>query len=74
MVAISVIEKAAIPVSTKQQSLGKAQIITAGFFGGLIAGIALAFFLEFMASGMTTPYSAERRLGVPVMVAVVKKE
>ena len=49
-------------------------MVAAGFFGGIAAGIALAFLLEVMASGMTTPYSAERRLGLPVMVAITNKE
>ena len=49
-------------------------MVAAGFFGGIAAGIALAFLLEFMSPGMTTPMSAERRLGLPVMVAITKKE
>jgi uncharacterized protein involved in exopolysaccharide biosynthesis len=73
MVAISVAEKA-IPSSVpKQGRFGKKQLIPMGFFGGIAGGIALAFLIEFMAPGMATPYSAERRLGVPVMVAVTKK-
>jgi hypothetical protein len=39
-----------------------------------VVGIALAFFLEFMSHGMTTPMSAEKRLGLPVLVAITKKE
>jgi uncharacterized protein involved in exopolysaccharide biosynthesis len=74
MVAISVIEKAPVFSIPREQKLGKKQMVAAGFFGGIAAGIALAFFLEFMSAGMTTPMSAEKRLGIPVMVAITKKE
>jgi len=74
MVAISVVEKATPSILPKKQKLGKKEMVTVGFFGGIAAGIALAFFLEFMSPCMTTPMSAERRLGLPVMVAVTKKE
>jgi polysaccharide biosynthesis protein PslE len=74
MVAISVVEKASASMMPKKQKLGKKQMVAAGFFGGIAAGIALAFLLEFITPGMTTPMSAERRLGIPVMVAITKKE
>jgi polysaccharide biosynthesis protein PslE len=74
MVAISVVEKASASTMPKQQKLGKKQMVAAGFFGGIAAGIALAFLLEFLTPVMTTPMSAERRLGIPVMVAITKKE
>jgi len=73
MVAIAVVEKAAIPTTPKKKKLTREQMVIAGFFGGIIAGIGLAFLLEFMTSSMTTPFSAERRLGLPVLVAVTKK-
>jgi polysaccharide biosynthesis protein PslE len=74
MVAISVVEKASPSMMPKQQKLGKKQIVAIGFFGGIAAGIALAFLLEFMTPAMTTPGSAERRLSLPVMVAITRKE
>jgi uncharacterized protein involved in exopolysaccharide biosynthesis len=74
IVAISVIEKAPIFRIPREQKLDKTQMIIAGFFGGIAAGIAFAFLLEFMSAGMTTPMSAERRLGIPVLVAITKKE
>jgi uncharacterized protein involved in exopolysaccharide biosynthesis len=74
IVAISVIEKAPVFRIPKEQKLGKKQMVAVGFLGGIAAGIALAFLLEFMSPGMTTPMSAERRLGIPVMVAITKKE
>ena len=74
MVAISVVEKASASMMPKKQKLDKKQMVAAGFFGGIAAGIALAFLLEFISPCMTTPMSAERRLGIPVMVAITKKE
>jgi uncharacterized protein involved in exopolysaccharide biosynthesis len=74
MVAISVIEKAPIFRIPREQKLDKKQMVAVGFLGGIAAGIVLAFLLEFMSPGMTTPLSAERRLGIPVMVAITKKE
>jgi uncharacterized protein involved in exopolysaccharide biosynthesis len=73
MVAISVIEKATPSPLPKKQRFSKSQLIPMGFFGGIAAGIALAFLLELLSPGMTTPLSAERRLGIPVMVAITKK-
>ncbi len=71
MVAISVIEKAV--VAPKKTKLGKPQIVAVGFFGGIAGGLALALFLEFLAPGMTTPLSAQRRLDLPVLVAIGRK-
>ncbi len=73
MVAISVIENASVSATAKEKKFGTSQMAAAGFFGGIAAGIALAFLLEMTSSVMTTPYSAERRLGLPVMVAITKK-
>jgi uncharacterized protein involved in exopolysaccharide biosynthesis len=74
MVAVSVVEKA-VPASLlpKKQKFNKAKMIVAGILGGGAAGVCLAFLLELMSPGLTTPTSAERRLGVPVMVAIAKK-
>ena len=74
MVAISVIEKAVTPTAPKKTRLGKEEIVVAGFLGGIAGGIALALLLEFLAPGMTTPLSAQRRLDLPVLVAIAWKE
>jgi polysaccharide biosynthesis protein PslE len=74
MVAISVVEKAIPSILPKKQKLGRTQMIAVGLVGGIVGGIALAFLLEFLSPGMTTPMSAERRLGLPVMVAIATKE
>lgn len=73
MVALSVVEKAVPPGMPMKQKFDKKKTVAGGFFGGIAGGIALAFLLEFMAHGMTTPLSAEKRLGLPVMVAIAKK-
>ncbi len=73
MVAISVIEKAVPARTPKQNRLNKQNLAAGGFFGGIAGGIVFALFLEFMAPGMTTPLSAEKRLGLPVMIAVANK-
>jgi uncharacterized protein involved in exopolysaccharide biosynthesis len=73
MVAIRVVEKAMPSPEPKKGKFSKSQLIPMGFFGGIAAGIVLAFLLEFLAPGMTVPLSAERRLGLPVIVTVVKK-
>ena len=60
--------------SYKKRRLGKEQIAAAGAVGGIAGGIALALLLEFLAPGMTTPLSAQRRLNLPVLVAIGMKE
>jgi uncharacterized protein involved in exopolysaccharide biosynthesis len=74
MVAISVIEKAVTPTAPKKIKFSKDEIVGAGFFGGIVGGIALALLIEFLAPGMTTPMSAQRRLDLPVLVAIALKE
>ena len=49
-------------------------MVAGGFFGGIAAGIALAIVLELMTPGIPTPANAERTLGVPVLVSVMRKD
>ncbi|OPY00324.1 MAG: Chromosome partition protein Smc [Syntrophorhabdus sp. PtaB.Bin006] len=72
MVAISVVEGAQAGVTPKVTKI-KTMIIPLGLVGGLAAGIVVALLLEFASSALVTPRAAERRVGLPVMVAVAKK-
>ena len=71
MVAIKIVEEARIgrekPSSVRQKIAGM------GLIGAILGGFALALLLEFLSPVLTTPLEAERRLGVPVMIAILKK-
>ena len=71
MVALKVIDEA--NVSKAKTGKNRQKIAYAGFLGALLGGLMLAFMLEFFSPVMTVPLDAERRLGVPVMVAIMKK-
>lgn len=70
MVNVAVVEPASLGLSMEQKILRKKVLIPIGFFGGAACGIALAFFLEFFSMVMTSPRTAEQRLGLPVLVAI----
>jgi len=53
--------------------LRKKEIAVMGLLGGLIAGLVLAFMIEILSPRMSTPLIAEKRLGLPVMVAIPRK-
>lgn len=72
MVSITVVEKAVASSIPRKGRFGKRDLVAMGFFGGLGVAVALAFLLEFIAPGMTTPWSAERRLNLPVAAAIRK--
>ncbi len=74
MVAVSIVQKATVPAFPKKQKVTRGAMVAGGFFGGIAAGVALAIVLEFMTPGMPTPASAERKLGVPVLVSVMRKD
>jgi polysaccharide biosynthesis protein PslE len=68
LVALKVIEEAFARRTPIKRSA--ALIICMGLIGGILLGVAFAFLLEFLSPVMTTPLDAERRLGLPVMVAI----
>jgi uncharacterized protein involved in exopolysaccharide biosynthesis len=73
MVGISVVEKASVSGIPKKGRFEKKQLALMGLLAGMAVSIGLAFLIEFLSPGMTTVMSAERRLGIPVMVAISKR-
>lgn len=71
LIALKVIEEAFARRTPIQRSA--AMIIFIGLIGGILSGVVFAFLLEFLSPVMTTPVDAERRLGLPVMVAISSK-
>jgi uncharacterized protein involved in exopolysaccharide biosynthesis len=69
--SISVIQGATVPV--EPVSPRKLLNIALGLMLGLLAGLGLAFVIEFSAQGLSTPGSAERVLGLPVLTTVSLK-
>jgi len=52
----------------------KALNIVLGIIPGAVSGLGLVFFGEYTNQGLSTPESAERRLGLPVLASVPFKE
>ena len=65
MANISVIQAAAVPAKPVKPK--KALNIVLGVILGAVSGLGLAFFNEYTNQGLSTPESAERRLGLPVL-------
>ena len=72
MTNISVIQAASVPAKPIKPK--KALNIALGIILGAVSGLGLAFFSEYMNQGLSTPESAERRLGLPVLGTVPYKE
>ena len=73
-VEVWVIENADTPKTPITQ--GPRRTLMLGFLFSLIAGIGLAFFIDYMDNTVKTAEDAERRLGIPIlgMVPLVKKD
>ena len=72
MTNISVIQAASVPAKPIKPK--KKLNIALGIILGAVSGLGLAFFSEYMNQGLSTPESAERRLGLPVLGTVPYKE
>jgi len=48
--------------------------IALGIILGAVSGLGLAFLSEYTGQGLSTPESAERRLGLPVLATVPLKK
>jgi uncharacterized protein involved in exopolysaccharide biosynthesis len=68
---ISVIQPAAVPA--KPVTPKKKLTMLLSLFIGCFSGLGLAFLSEHLSQGMTTPDSAERRLGLPVLATISRK-
>ena len=71
MANISVIQAAAVP--QKPVKPRKALNVALGIILGAVSGLGLAFFSEYTNQGLSTPESAERYLGLPVLGTVPYK-
>jgi len=72
MTNISVIQVA--PVPAKPVKPKKLLNIVLGVILGAVSGLGLAFLSEYTGQGLSTPESAERRLGLPVLTTVPLKK
>jgi uncharacterized protein involved in exopolysaccharide biosynthesis len=68
---VSVVQAATVPVEPVKPR--KRLHIAFAALLGAFAAVGLAFFSEYISEGLSTPESAERRLGVRVLVAVPVK-
>ena len=72
MANISVIQAATVPAKPVKPK--KALNIALGIILGAVSGLGLAFFNEYTNQGISTPESAERHLGLPVLATIPNKE
>jgi len=73
MSSVSVIEPASVPMLPANPKKPTILFVAAALAVGIGGAVGLAFLLEFLKRGVTTPAEAERRLGLPVLVAVPYK-
>jgi uncharacterized protein involved in exopolysaccharide biosynthesis len=71
MVALKIVDETTL--SKAQPNRLRQNMLGAGILFAIFGGVGLAFLLEFLSPVMTVPQDAERRLGIPVMVAITKK-
>jgi len=72
MTNISVIQAASVPAKPIKPK--KKLNIALAIILGAVSGLGLAFISEYKNQGLSTPESAERRLGLPVLGTVPYKE
>ena len=68
---ITVVQSATYPAKPVRPK--KALNLALGLFLGIFGGLGLAFFSEYMAQDLSTPESAEKRLGIPVLATIKYK-
>ncbi|MGC9963792.1 MAG: Wzz/FepE/Etk N-terminal domain-containing protein [Syntrophobacteraceae bacterium] len=70
MTNVSVLEPASIPVIPNNRPLPLVVYVLISVLLGLAGSIGLAFSMEIMSPGMSTPTQAERRLELPVLAVI----
>jgi uncharacterized protein involved in exopolysaccharide biosynthesis len=73
MANIVVIEEAAVPTIPVENPKVK-KIVLAGLLLGAVLGFGSAYLSEYLSQGLSTPESAERRLGIPVLATFPYKK
>jgi polysaccharide biosynthesis protein PslE len=73
MTSVSIVEPAAVPLVPSNPLKPMILYIAIAFAIGIFGSLGLGFLLESQKSGVSTPAEAERRLGLPVLVAVPYK-
>ena len=72
MTNIQVIERASVPLMPMQTD--KKKIYGIGFFLAVAFPLGLAFVSEMLPQGLTIPHYGEKKLGMPVLVAIPLKK
>lgn len=73
MTSVSVIEPASVPMIPANPQKPTILFVGIVLLVGMGGALGMGFLLEFLKRGVTTPAEAERRLGLPVLVAVPYK-
>jgi uncharacterized protein involved in exopolysaccharide biosynthesis len=73
MVNIAVIQEAGVPTIPIKDTKAK-KIMLVGFLLGGLLGFGVAYISEYLAQGLSTPESAEKRLGLAVLATVPHKK
>ncbi len=73
MTSVSIIESASIPTKPNNVPKPLNLLISIAFFLGIAGSIGLAFILEIISPGMSTPAQAEKRLDLPVLAVIANK-
>jgi len=72
MTNVTVIERATVPITPVQSK--KAKTLGIGAFLSIALSLGLAYAAEYLPHGMTTPQDAARRLGLPILVAIPRRQ
>ena len=73
MTSVSILESASIPIIPNNLPQPLIFYVAIALFLGIAGSIGLAFILEIMSPGMSTPAQAEKRLDLPVLAVIASK-